>query len=84
MCVSCKRGDFCEKVTFRIACIADGSMLYYDFTTDKHTPSEVSCFVYGFDPHFERFYTEQSPSTIKNKNIFDIMLDLLQNPKQES
>ncbi len=63
---------------------ADGSMLYYDFTTDKHTPTEVSCYVYGFDPHFERFYTEQSPSTIKNKNIFDMMLDLLQNPKQES
>lgn len=59
-----------------------GQNIYYQWTSTGHTPTEVHLFSYGFEPHFERYYTEQSPAAIKNTDVFNIMLDLLENPQQ--
>ena len=59
-----------------------GENIYYQWTSEGHTPTEVRLFTYGFDPHFDRYYTDDLPSTILNTDVFNIMLDLLQNPVQ--
>ena len=61
---------------------ADGTTLYYNFTTTGHTPTEVDVFVYGFEPKFEQYYTEDRPNAIKNTDIFKMMLGLLKDPMQ--
>lgn len=62
---------------------ADGSSIYYNFTTSNHSNSEVYLFTHGFEPNFEQYYTEERPAAIKNTNIFDMMLDILNDPLQE-
>lgn len=61
---------------------ADGQNIYYEWTSQGHTPTEVRLFTYGFEPHFERYYTEELPSSILNTDVFNIMLELLENPQQ--
>lgn len=62
----------------------DGStQIYYNYTSTGHTPTEVDVYVYGFTPNFEKYYTEERPSSIKNTDIFKIMLNLLEDPTQE-
>lgn len=62
----------------------NGDLIYYNFNTLTHTNSKVDLFVYGFEPDFTRFYTEDRPDAIKNTNIFEIMLGLLEDPLQEN
>lgn len=59
-----------------------GSKVYYQWTTTGHTQTEVGVWVYGFEPNFEKYYLEGTPGVIKNTSVFEIMLDLLQNPEQ--
>lgn len=61
---------------------ADGRTVYYQWTTTDHTKTEVGVWAYGFEPHFEKYYLEETPGIIKNISVFEIMLDLLQNPQQ--
>ncbi len=70
--------DFANKYT-----CANGDVLYYNFTTTNHTSTCVDLFTYGFNPDFTKYYTEDRPDAIKNINIFDMMLDILQDPMQE-
>lgn len=60
----------------------DGRTLYYQWTSTGHTSTEVGVWAYGFEPDFEKYYLEGTPGIIKNTSIFEIMLDLLQNPQQ--
>ena len=63
---------------------ADGSKLYYNFDSVNHSNSEVYLFTYGFEPDFEQYYTEERPTAIKNIDIFDMMMDILEDPLQEN
>ena len=58
-----------------------GNTVYYQFTLTDHTPTPVYAYFHGFDPKLSQ-YAMDSSGTIKNTAIFEIMLDLLKNPKQ--
>lgn len=62
----------------------NGDLIYYKFNAMTHTNSKVDLYIHGFQPDFERYYTEERPDFIKNTNIFDMMLDLLEDPLQEN
>lgn len=62
----------------------NGDLIYYTFRVLGHSNSKVDLYVYGFQPDFKRYYTEERPDFIKNTNVFDIMLDLLEDPLQEN
>ncbi|MBQ9132349.1 MAG: alkaline phosphatase [Clostridia bacterium] len=59
---------------------ANGNKVYYNFSSTGHTNSKVGVFVYGFEADFSKFDYYESQHLIKNINVFDQMLDLLQNP----
>jgi len=61
---------------------ADGRTVYYQWTSTGHTKTEVGVWAYGFEPNFEKYYMEGTPGIIKNTSVFEIMLNLLQNPQQ--
>ena len=54
--------------------------VYYHFSSTGHTTDKVGVFVYGFTADFSQFDYYESQHLIKNINVFDQMLDLLQNP----
>ena len=60
---------------------ANGNKVYYNFSSTGHTNSKVGVFVYGFEADFSKFDYYHSQHLIKNINVFDQMLDLLQNPE---
>jgi hypothetical protein len=37
-------------------------------------------YVYGFQADFTPYYIDDTQELIKNKSVFDLMLDLLKNP----
>lgn len=57
-----------------------GNTVYYQFTSTGHTQAPVPVYFYGFEADLEPYYLDEEKTTIKNINIFDIMLDLLNNP----
>ena len=59
---------------------ANGNKVYYNFSSTGHTNSKVGVLVYGFEADFSKFDYYESQHLIKNINVFDQMLDLLENP----
>lgn len=57
-----------------------GNALYYQFSSEGHTDSPVSVYFYGFESNLEPYYIDDTKSVIKNTAIFEIMLDLLNDP----
>jgi len=60
-----------------------GNTLYYQFTSVGHTQTPVSVYFYGFEADLEPHYINEEKTLIKNTSVFEIMLDLLENPVQE-
>ena len=59
-----------------------GNTVYYKFASEDHTPTPVYAYFHGFDPKLSQYAMDSSGEIIKNTAIFQIMLELLKNPKQ--
>lgn len=58
----------------------NGNKFYYMFNSDGHSDTPVGVFVYGFEADFTPYYLDDTNTVIKNTSVFEIMLDLLENP----
>ena len=56
------------------------STIYYMYGSESHSDAPVSVYVYGFTADFTPYYIDDTQEVIKNISVFEIMLDLLQNP----
>ena len=56
------------------------STIYYMYGSENHSDTPVSVYVYGFTADFTPYYIDETQEVIKNISVFEIMLDLLQNP----
>lgn len=62
-----------------------GATVYYQYTQTTHSPTPVDLYVWGRDIDFTPYLIEQPGEAypdgiIKNISVFQIMLDILQNP----
>lgn len=57
-----------------------GNTLYYEWASTGHTQTPVSVYFYGFEADLSSRYIDDAKTLIKNTSVFDIMLELLQNP----
>ena len=61
---------------------ANGNGFYYLYGSDDHSDTPVSVYVYGFQADFTPYYIDDTQELIKNKSVFELMLDLLKNPER--
>lgn len=59
-----------------------GQDIYYQFTSDDHTSTPVSVYLYGFSPDLSPYYLEGDETLIKNISVFSLVYSLLENPQQ--
>ena len=61
---------------------ADGYLrkIYYYYGSNDHTAAKVGVFVYGVKADFAKFSYYGSQHTIKNTNIYDLLVDILEHP----
>jgi len=59
----------------------DGTAVYYRWESTEHTKAKVGCFVYGYEPDFAQYPFYSSGSLIKNSDIYEIMVDMLETGK---
>lgn len=53
--------------------------MFVTWSTTGHTDSKVGVYVYGFDPDFSKFETYKMHQVIKNRDVFVMMKDILEN-----
>ena len=61
---------------------ANGNSFYYLYGSGDHSDTPVSVYVYGFQADFTPYYMDDTQELIKNKSVFELMLDLLKNPER--
>jgi len=54
-----------------------GNTFSYEYTTESHSATPVPFYWYGFDADMSPFFLDEEKTIIKNKSIFDIMMNLL-------
>ena len=61
---------------------ADGSrdLLYYKYSSSDHTNAKVGVFVYGVTVDFSKLSDYKADRTIKNRNVYDLLADVLRHP----
>ena len=58
----------------------DSSTFYYLYGSESHSDTPVSVYVYGFTADFTPYYIDETQEVIKNTSVFEIAIDLLENP----
>ena len=56
---------------------AYGNTFSYEYTTESHSSTPVLAYWYGFEVDMSPYYLDEERTIIKNKSIFDIMMNLL-------
>lgn len=70
--------------TFGVVKADDGERpcVYYHYSTTGHTNAKVGVFVFGIQADFSEFSYYGTENTIKNINVYDLLVDVLDHPTE--